>query len=228
MPLKINQWSKEDRPREKFEELGPRQLSSAELLAILIGSGCPGKDAVVLMKEILNDHDNSLRRLGRVDIQSLCRYAGIGPAKAITILAACELGRRRAEEPAEQRPLMDGPQKIYSFFRQRLEDTPHEEFHAMFLNRRLQLVSEALIGRGGLTETTVDVRLLFGKALEAKATALAICHNHPSGNPRPSHADDRLTQKVAQAARLLDIRLVDHIIVADKCYYSYQEEGKLD
>lgn len=101
MPLKINQWSKEDRPREKFEELGPRQLSSAELLAILIGSGCPGKDAVVLMKEILNDHDNSLRRLGRVDIQSLCRYAGIGPAKAITILAACELGRRRAEEPAE-------------------------------------------------------------------------------------------------------------------------------
>ena len=153
MPLKINQWSKEDRPREKFEELGPRQLSSAELLAILIGSGCPGKDAVVLMKEILNDHDNSLRRLGRVDIPTLCRYAGIGPAKAITILAACELGRRRAEEPAEQRPLMDGPQKIYSFFRQRLEDTPHEEFHAMFLNRRLQLVSDALIGRGGLTET---------------------------------------------------------------------------
>lgn len=224
--LNITDWMPDDRPREKFAEQGPAALTSAELLAILIGSGSPQETAVGLMARILADRGGSLRGLGRMSIDELCRYNGVGPAKAITILAACELGRRRAEEPAEDRPQMTSSRQIYDVFK-RLEDNSVEEFHVMLLGQSLRMIGTTCVGRGGLTATTTDLRLILREAILAKATAIAVCHNHPSGNPRPSMADDRLTARIRKACEIMDLRFIDHIVIGDGTYYSYNDEGKL-
>ncbi|MBR1713143.1 MAG: DNA repair protein RadC [Alloprevotella sp.] len=224
--LTVKQWDEADRPREKLMVQGAEALTPAELLAILIGSGSTRESAVALMRRVLNDCEGSLKRLGKMDIEELCRYNGIGEAKAITILAACELGRRRAAEPADERPRMDSPARIYDHFR-RLEDADREEFHVMLMNQNLRLIGTACIGKGGLTATAADVRLVLREALLQKAPHIAVCHNHPSGNPHPSSLDNQLTEKIRRAAEVMDIRLVDHIIVGDGTYYSYQEQGKL-
>lgn len=226
--LSIAQWDEADRPREKLERLGPQALSNAELLAILIGSGSADESAVDLMRRVLQGCGGSLRRLGRTPMAALCAYKGIGPAKAVTLMAACELGRRRAAEPAEQRPQMASSHDIYNYFLPLMQDLPTEECHVMLLNQQLRLIDSRCVGRGGLSSTLVDVRCVMYEAITARASALALCHNHPSGATRPSADDDRLTQRVARAAALLDLRLVDHIVLADGGYFSYADEGRLD
>lgn len=226
-PLTIKDWNEADRPREKLVAQGADHLTPAELLAILIGSGTPKESAVSLMQRIMKDCNGSLRRLGRMTIGELCNYKGIGEAKAITILAACELGKRRAQEPASADPVLNSPNLLYEYFLPRMEDLTVEEFHVLLLRQNLSLISDLCIGRGGLTATAVDIRILLREALLAKAPAIVICHNHPSGNTRPSLQDDNLTEKVKRAASTMDIQLIDHIIMGDRTYYSYNNAGRL-
>ena len=224
--LTINRWAEEDRPREKMISKGAQALTNAELLAILIGSGNDEDSAVGLMQKVLAAYDNSIDRLGRLSVDELCRFKGIGPAKAVTILAACELGRRRAVEQPERRQIRSAAQ-VYDYYYPLLRDLPVEECHVMLLNQSARVIDSVRIGMGGLTETVVDVRLILREALIKRATSLILCHNHPSGNLRPSTHDDKLTRQVQEAARLLNISLIDHIIFTDEGYYSYTDEGKL-
>ena len=225
--MNITDLSLDDRPREKFAAHGAATLSKAELLAILIGSGNTEENAVQLMQRVMNDCQGSLATLGNMGIDSLCRYKGMGPAKAISVLAACELGRRRMAEGMELRPQLTSSADIFAYMTPRLKGTPVEECHAILLNNHLRVVGCKLISRGGITGTVVDVRLVLREALLCNATHLALCHNHPSGNPRPSGEDDRLTQKLKAAAATMDLRLIDHIILTDEAYFSYQDEGRL-
>ena len=208
--LNINDWAEEDRPRERLERLGAEWLSNAELLAILIGSGNAHQTAVDLMKQVLGDCNNNLNTLGKLSIKDLERYNGIGPAKAITILAACELGKRRAKEKAEERKDLGSATAIYNFMH------PH-----------FKLIEAKRISFGGFTETAIDVRVILREAILKNATILAICHNHPSGNAVPSRADDQLTQRVQKACEVMRIHFLDHIIVCDGHYFSYNEQGRL-
>lgn len=226
--LNINQWSTEDRPREKMERLGAAALSSAELLAILIGSGSTDENAVDLMKKIMRNCGNSLKTLGRMSIEELKTYKGIGEAKAITILAACELGRRRQEEEVRQRLDMSSARSIYEYLRPKMQDLYTEEAWILLLNHNFKMIGEAIrLSQGGLTETAVDVRLIVKHAILNNATIVILAHNHPSGNKRPSHDDDRMTSQVKEGLRLMRLHLADHIIVTDGDYYSYNEQGKL-
>lgn len=223
----IAHWDEADRPRERLARLGPEALSAAELLAILIGSGNAEESAVDLMRRVMADCNNNLNTLGKKSINELCQYKGMGPAKAITLLAACELGKRRKAESAEQRLRVTNSKDIYEFFLPKLQDLATEECHVMLLNQNLRLIRSQCVSRGGLTGTVVDVRLVLEAAILAHATHMALCHNHPSGSPQPSNADDRLTQRMKRAAEAVDIRLIDHIVLADGCYYSYNDEGRL-
>ena len=224
--LTINRWAEEDRPREKMMSKGAQALTNAELLAILIGSGSDEDSAVSLMQKVLSAYGDSLDRVGRLSMEELCRFKGIGPAKAITILAACELGRRRAVEQPERRQIRSAAQ-VYDYFYPLMRDLAVEECHVLLLNQSSVVIDSVRIGMGGLTETVVDVRLIMREALLKRATSMILCHNHPSGSLRPSTYDDRLTQQVLEAARLFNITLVDHVIFADTGYYSYADEGKL-
>lgn len=223
----IKHWDASERPRERLARLGTQQLTDAELLAIIIGSGTPSESAVELMKRLLADHGGDLYRIGRLGVADLCRYKGIGPAKAISILAACGLGERRARARMGPRPVLDSAGAVYAYMRPTLRDLGHEECHAVLLNTRLNPIGTALIGKGGLSAATVDVREVLRHALTQGATALILCHNHPSGDPAPSPADDRLTTRLREAAALMDIRLADHLVFADDSYYSYAEQGRL-
>lgn len=225
--LNINQWAEEDRPREKMEALGAEALSNAELLAILIGSGSTKETAVELMKRVLSDCKNNLNSLGKMSVRELCEYNGIGEAKAITILAACELGKRRTREKAEERPSLSTATDIYNHMYTRTQDLNVEEAWIVLLNQNFKLIKTVRMSHGGLTETAVDVRLIIKEAIMANATVLALCHNHPSNNPRPSKDDDRLTERVKKACELMRIHFLDHIILTDGCYYSYHEMGRL-
>ena len=225
--LNINQWDAADRPREKLAEQGPGALSNAELLAILIGSGNPEESAVDLMRRVLEGCGNSLNALGKKGIEELCKYKGIGPAKAITIIAACEFGKRRAAEPATERPKVRSSQDIYHYFLPIMQDLPNEEGHVLLLNNQLSVIGSKLIGRGGLTAATVDIRMVLKNALLANATHIALCHNHPSGNTHPSREDDRLTENLKKGCEAIQIKLIDHVIVTDGNYYSYADEGRL-
>ncbi len=226
--LTINQWNKDDRPREKMLAKGAAALSNAELLAILIGSGTTDESAVALMRRVLKDCGDSLRALGRMDVCELCKYKGIGEAKAIAIMAACELGIRREADTDAKRKQMNSSTAIYEYFHAtRLQDLPHEECHVMLLNQHLDLIGTRLISRGGISVSAVDVRLVLREALLAHATAIALCHNHPSGSSTPSSHDDVLTKQLDEAARTMGIRLVDHIVLCTGGYYSYSDNGRL-
>lgn len=224
--LTINRWAEEDRPREKMMSKGAQALTNAELLAILIGSGSDEDSAVSLMQKVLSAYGDSLDHVGRLSMEELCRFRGIGPAKAVTILAACELGRRRAVEQPERRQIRSAAQ-AYDYFYPLMRDLAVEECHVLLLNQSARIIDSVRIGMGGLTETVVDVRLILREALLKRATSLILCHNHPSGNLRPSTHDDHLTRQVKEAALLLNIALLDHIIFTDEGYYSYADEGKL-
>ena len=224
--LNINQWAKEDRPREKMADLGTEALSNAELLAILIGSGSTDESAVELMKRMLADCNNNLNTLGKKSIQDLTKYKGIGEAKAITILAACELGKRRQAETPEERPDLNTATKIYRHMHHLMQDLDVEEFWVLLMNQHYRLIKKARISHGGITETAVDIRIIIREAVLSNATILAVCHNHPSGNLTPSRADDELTKSIQKACELMRIHFMDHVIVTDGQYYSYHELGK--
>ena len=227
MKVNIKDLPLDERPREKMMARGAAALSDAELLAILIGSGNSEETAVGLMQRVLLDCGNSLNALGRMTIDELTtRYKGIGEAKAITLLAACELGsRRRREEVVEQRKI-NTSLDAYEFF-SNMRDLPLEECRILMLRQNRRIIGEALISKGGLTGTAVDVRELMRHIVLQRATSIVLCHNHPSGNLRPSREDDLLTERVAAACKMMNIQFVDHIIVADTGYYSYKEEGKI-
>ena len=225
--LTITQWADEDRPREKMMFHGVSALSNAELLAILIGSGNTEESAVGLMRKVLADYSNNLNELGKASIDELCRYKGIGPAKAITILAASELGKRRKEEKVEERVTILSSKDVYECFYPLMCDLPTEECWVLLLNQASKIIDKVKIGAGGLNATAVDVRCILREALLKRASAIALCHNHPSGSIRPSREDDRLTQQVNQASQCMNIRLVDHVILTDGAFYSYADEGRI-
>ena len=225
--LNINQWAEEDRPREKLMRLGAGALTNAELMAILIGSGSPKESAVDLMKRILNDCDNNLNKLGRMSIRELQVYNGMGPAKAVSILAACELGKRRQMEKVQERKDLGSPQAIYDYMRPIMQDLDTEEAWIILMNQNYRLINEERLSHGGITETLVDVRVIVKEALLNNATIVALCHNHPSDNARPSKEDDRLTERVKKACELMRIYLLDHVIVTESSYYSYREKGRM-
>ena len=225
--ITINHWAEEDRPREKLERLGASALSDAELLAILIGSGSARESAVDLMRRILKDCHNNLNSLGKMSISELQRYHGMGPAKAITILAACELGKRRRESDREQREDLGSATAIYNYMHPKLQDLDVEEFHVLLMNQAFKLIKAIPSSHGGMTETAVDIRVIMKHALLNNTTVMAVCHNHPSGNTCPSMHDDRLTQQIKRACETMRICFLDHVIITDGQYYSYHEEGKL-
>lgn len=225
--LTITQWAEEDRPREKMMMHGASALSNAELLAILIGSGNAEESAVELMRKVLNDYHNNLNELGKASIDDLCRYKGIGSAKAISILAASELGKRRKEEAIKERVTILSSKDVYDCFYPLMCDLPTEEFWVLMLNQASKIIDKVKISAGGLSATAVDVRCILREALVKRASAIVLCHNHPSGNIRPSKEDDLLTRHVAQASECMDIRLVDHIILTDGAFYSYSDEGRI-
>ena len=225
--LTITQWAEEDRPREKMMMHGASALSNAELLAILIGSGNAEESAVELMRKILNDYHNNLNELGKASIEELCRYKGIGSAKAISILAASELGKRRKEEAVKERVTILSSKDVYECFYPLMCDLPTEECCVLLLNQGSKIIDKTKISAGGLSATAVDVRCILREALLKRASAIVLCHNHPSGNIRPSKEDDLLTKHVAQASGCMDIRLVDHIILTDGAFYSYADEGRI-
>lgn len=206
---------------------GPGVLSDSELLAILIGSGSTKESAVSLMQRILADCGNNLNTLGKMSLHELMRYNGIGEAKAVTILAACELGKRRHATPAAVRPDLGSASAAYDYMLPKMQDLDVEEAWVLLMNQRFHLVKAVRLSHGGLSETAVDVRIVMREAILAGATVLTLCHNHPSGNCRPSGDDDRLTQKIRKACETMRIYMADHIIVTDGCYYSYAEEGRL-
>ncbi len=225
--LTITQLSVDDRPREKMMMHGARALSNAELLAILIGSGNVEETAIELSQRILNDADNNFNRLGKYDLKELMSYKGIGEAKAITIMAAMELGRRRREDEMPERPVLNTSQKVYDYMRQRLVDLPHEEFWAILLNRAGRVIDTVMVSKGGTAATTVDVKIILKAAIQSLASAIVLCHNHPSGACKPSREDEQSTHRVKEAAQLMSISVVDHIIVCENNYYSFADNGKL-
>ena len=225
--LTIADWAEDDRPREKLERLGPGALSDAELLAILVGSGSTKEDAVTLMKRILGDCNNNLNTLGKLTIQDLCQYNGVGPAKAITILAACELGKRRQMEKAEERPELTTATRLYNHMHPLMQDLDVEEFWVLYMNQANRLIKKFKLAHGGISEVSVDVRIIIREAVLCNATIVAVCHNHPSGNIAPSKADDALTQQIKRACEVMRLHFMDHVIVTDGQYFSYHETGKI-
>lgn len=225
--LSITEWNEADRPREKLRDRGPAALTDAELLGILIGSGTPKETAVDLMKRILRDCDNNLNTLGKMTLPQLMAYKGIGEAKAITIMAACELGKRRAVAEPAKREKMDSAWAVYNYMHAKMQDLDIEEFWILLMNQNYKLIKAEMIGRGGISETAADVRIMMREAILNNATVLAACHNHPSNNPHPSRQDDQLTERIRKACDTMRIYFLDHVVVCDGVYYSYREQGRL-
>lgn len=217
-----------DKPREKALETGISSLSNAELLAIIFGSGLPGKSVITLSQEILRDNDFRLSRLSRMSVHELsAKYQGIGPAKAVSLAAAFELGTRCVQDFQVTDARISGGDSVYALMRQTLERSEYEQFWVLHLNRANRLVCRECISRGGTASTVVDVKLLMKRAVDRLSSALILVHNHPSGNLRPSTDDDRLTDRIKKAAEILDIRVLDHVIIGPGGYYSYHDEGRI-
>ncbi len=225
--MKITDWAVEDRPRERLWNKGPASLSDAELLAILIGSGTRNNSALDLARELLALAGNSLGQLGRLSAGEIRKIKGMGEAKAVTIAAALELGRRRKMAEASENLQIRSSADVFSIISPLMEDLPHEEFWILFLNRANRVTGRMKISQGGVSGTVTDVRIVMKKAIETLASGLVICHNHPSGNTSPSDSDIRITQKIKEAGALMDIQLLDHLIVAGKDYYSFADNGAL-
>lgn len=225
--LNLREWAAEDRPREKMISKGCRALSDAELIAILIGSGNQEETAVELARRILLTVGNSLHDLGRKNSDYFVQFKGIGEAKAINIMAAMELGRRRKETETPEKSRITGSSDVADYFTPLLADLDHEEFWILFLNRNNRINDKFMASKGGITGTVIDVRTIMKTAVEKLATSMVLCHNHPSGNLIPSDADHQITQKLKEAGKLLDIQVLDHIIITQKSYYSFADNGIL-
>lgn len=221
----ITNWSEDDKPREKLMLKGKSALSDAELIAILIGSGSRNESAVGLSKRILASVDNNLNALGKLTIQQLMNFKGIGEAKAISIMAAMELGRRRRAEDTVELKKITSSKMIFELMQPIIGELPHEEFWVLYLNNSNKVLAKSQLGKGGITGTLVDVRLVFKPALEMGATALILCHNHPSGTLIPSDADKQITKKLKAAGQNLDINVLDHIIITENGFYSFNDDG---
>lgn len=225
--VSIKNWAEEDRPREKLMNKGVEALTNAELFAILIGNGTAKKSAVELMQEILKHCDGKLRNLNHMQLQDLVQFNGIGEAKALTIIAAAEIGKRRMKEDSNDITQFRSGYDVLRYMSPIIQDLSHEESWAILLNNNSRLLHLAHLSSGGLAETTVDVRMLLKQALLHDATCFILVHNHPSGNLRPSKADEELTQRVKRASQAINIRMIDHVIVTEGGYYSFSEEGRL-
>lgn len=224
----ISGWNKDERPRERLLQKGAGSLSNAELLAILIGSGTREKSAVDLMKEVLDSVDGSLRKLGLLGYDYLKEFKGIGPAKAVTILAACELSRRRMETEDPEKECFDTSKKVFEgLLRSLYCNLVEEQCWMLMFDNRMGFVARKKVGEGGLTDVSVDKRVILREALLKNANKIILSHNHPSGGLAPSRQDDNLTEEIRVACRMMGVVLVDHIIVAGSRYYSYAEAGKL-
>ncbi|APS37699.1 MULTISPECIES: RadC family protein [Salegentibacter] len=223
----IKSWAEDDRPREKLLHKGKLSLSNAELIAILIGSGSRNESAVQLSKRILASTGNQLSDLGKLSVKKLCEFKGIGPAKAISIVAAMELGRRRRTEEALEKKKITSSASVFELMQPIIGELYHEEFWIIYLNNSNKVIEQLQLSKGGITGTLVDVRLTLRKALEVGATSIILAHNHPSGTLKPSEADKQLTQKLKTAAQSLDIKVLDHLIVTEKSYFSFADEGVL-
>jgi DNA repair protein RadC len=221
----IKNWELKDRPREKLQLQGKETLSDAELFAILIGSGTPQMSAVDLCIQILEYANNDLSILGKMSITDFCQFKGIGPAKAITIVAALEIGRRRQSENVKDLKKITSSKDVHRIFLNLLADLPHEEFWVLYLNRGNRILGKERISSGGLSSTTVETKFIIKNALNRLATSIILVHNHPSGNLKPSQSDIDLTNKIKQAGMLLDIKTFDHIIVSHEGYFSFADEG---
>jgi DNA repair protein RadC len=225
--MTIKSWAIDDRPREKLIAKGARSLSTAELIAILISSGNKEESAVDLSKRILLSANNNIHELAKFSLQKLTSFRGIGPAKAISIITALELGNRRQLENFTATPKITGSKDVYNTMQPLLGSLPHEEFWVLYLNNANKVLSKDQLSKGGITATLVDVRLLFKKAIEISAVAIIICHNHPSGKTEPSSQDKVLTKKIKEAGVSLDIKLLDHLIITEKSYFSFADNGKI-
>ncbi|MGK0387319.1 MAG: DNA repair protein RadC [Maribacter sp.] len=223
----IKSWAEEDRPREKLLAKGKSSLSDAELVAILIGSGSRNESAVSLSQKILKSVDNNLNNLGKTSLSNLMKFKGIGEAKAITIAAALELGRRRQLSDIKERPQIRSSKDAYHVLAPLIMDLPHEEFWILLLNRANKVIGRERVSIGGVAGTVVDAKIIFRKALEMLASGIILCHNHPSGNLSPSHADLEITKKLKRAGETLEINILDHLIIAENEYFSFADEGKL-
>lgn len=223
----IKQWAKNDRPREKLLLNGSETLSDSELLAILIQNGSKEKSAVDLAKDVLKLSKDNICELGKISVKELMRVKGIGQAKAIIISAALEIGRRRQAGDLIKKPVITSSQDTAQYFIAKFKDYKHEVFAVMFLNRANKINHIEIVSEGGITGTVADPRIILKKALEEDAVSIILCHNHPSGSLKPSRADEELTQKIKEAARYFDIKVLDHLIVSEAGYYSFADEGLL-
>jgi DNA repair protein RadC len=223
----IKTWAKDDRPREKLLMKGPETLSDSELLAILIANGNREKSALDLAKEILQLGKNNLGELGKLTVRDMMKIKGIGEAKAITIAAALEMGRRRQATAYRQKEIITSSADVARYLQSLLQDHQHEVFAVLFLNRANKINHFQIISEGGMTGTVADPRIILKKALEENAVSIILCHNHPSGSLKPSRADEELTHKIKEAARFFDIKVLDHLIVSEDGYFSFADEGIL-
>ncbi|WP_203258053.1 RadC family protein [Hyunsoonleella ulvae] len=223
----IKDWNQDDQPREKLSQKGKLALSDAELVAILIGSGNKDESAVALCKRILASVNNNLSALGRLTVKQLMQFKGIGEAKAVTIAAALELGRRRRGEEALEKKKITSSTSVFELMQPIIGELEHEEFWVIYLNNSNKVIQKNQISKGGITGTLVDVRLVMKNALEVGATGLILSHNHPSGTLKPSEADKKITQKLKSAALDLDIRVLDHLIITEKAYFSFADKNIL-
>lgn len=221
----INQWAEDDRPREKFLLKGKSSLSDSELLAILIGSGSRNESAVQLCQRILASTNNNLNQLGKVSVNQLINFKGIGEAKAISIAAALELGRRRRAEESVELKKITSSKMVFEIMQPIIGELPHEEFWVLYLNNSNKVIHKSQLSKGGLTGTVVDVRLIFKTAFEHNAISIILTHNHPSGKLLASDADIQITKKIKEASRHLEINVLDHIIITENGYYSFNDEG---
>lgn len=227
MSLKITDWAVEDRPREKLIRKGINSLSDAELLAILISSGTRKRSAVDVGRELLGNANNNLNTLGKLSVPDLLKIRGIGPARAVTIAAALELGRRRNLAMLPDADHIKSSKDVAEIFKPLLSDLLHEEFWVLFLNRSNRVIDRLKLSQGGISGTVTDVRIIMKKAVEHLASGLIVCHNHPSGNLNPSESDSKITNKIKDAGNLMDIQLLDHIIISGNDYYSFADNGLL-
>ena len=221
----LKNWSEEERPRQKGIDKGIQSLSDVELLAILLASGTQNLTAVELARLILRSAGNNLHQLGRQSIEDLMKTRGIGPVKAITILAALELGRRRTGQPPAEKVSVKSSATVFNLFKPLLGDLDHEEFWLLMLNRAHRVIGRFKVSQGGLSGTVIDTRIILKKALDNLATSIIVCHNHPSGNHQPSDSDVKITEKLKKAAEFLEIKFLDHLIIADESYFSFADEG---
>lgn len=225
--LSINQWALEDRPREKMMEKGAAALSDAELLAILIGSGNTDESAVELMRRMLLSCDNNLNSLAKWEVSDYSHFKGIGPAKSVTLMAALELGKRRKLQSVKERTRISCSKDIYAIFQPIMCDLEQEEFWVLLLNQAAKVIDRVRISTGGIDGTYTDVRTILREAILQRATQIAVVHNHPSGNIRPSQPDKTLTEYIRKASDTMNIRLIDHVIVCEDKFYSFADEGLL-